>query len=111
MCIGRGPAWEVDDHGFKSNEIIARRQSNKAQSLWEDNGSLDISGDPCLLLSCPIEPLSDPVTLQKPALLLGPCHNMPCLFDDAACHASLGCHCHKSNAGSAKVSMSRKCHS
>ncbi|KAK9901622.1 hypothetical protein WJX75_005298 [Coccomyxa subellipsoidea] len=44
MCIGRGPAWEVDDHGFKSNEIIARRQSNKAQSLWEDNGSLDISG-------------------------------------------------------------------
>ncbi|CAL8468077.1 g7616 [Coccomyxa elongata] len=44
MCIARGPAWEVDDHGFKSNEIIARRQSNKAQSLWQDNDSLDITG-------------------------------------------------------------------
>jgi len=43
MCIGRGPAWEADDHGFKSNEIIARRQSDKAQALWEDGG-LDISG-------------------------------------------------------------------
>lgn len=44
MCIGRGPAWDVDDHGFKSNEIIARRQSDKAQALWEEDSGLDISG-------------------------------------------------------------------
>ena len=57
MCIGRGPAWEEDDHGFKSNEIIARRQSDKAQSLWEDNGSLDITGEPSLdpLLAPPVQ--------------------------------------------------------
>ncbi len=52
MCIGRGPAWEADDHGFKSNEIIARRQSDKAQSLWQDNGSLDVTGKSTSLFSC-----------------------------------------------------------
>lgn len=46
MCVGLGPAWEADDHGYKSNEIIARRQYNKALSLWhdEDGTALDISG-------------------------------------------------------------------
>jgi hypothetical protein len=46
MCIGLGPAWEADDHGFKSNEIIARRQFARAVSLWNDSegASLDITG-------------------------------------------------------------------
>ena len=46
MCIGRGPAWEADDHGFKSNEIIARRQSDKAVELWEDSKATAIKGNP-----------------------------------------------------------------
>ena len=44
MCIGRGPAWEADDHGYKSNEIIARRQSDKAVELWEDGKATAITG-------------------------------------------------------------------
>ena len=34
MCIGRGPAYEADDQGFKSNEIIAGKQFHKAKDLW-----------------------------------------------------------------------------
>lgn len=37
MCIGRGPAYEADDFGYKSNEIIASKQFEKARSLWEGN--------------------------------------------------------------------------
>ena len=44
MCIGRGPAWEADDHGYKSNEIIARRQSDKAKQLWQQSAAIPISG-------------------------------------------------------------------
>ncbi|KAK9785596.1 hypothetical protein WJX73_002285 [Symbiochloris irregularis] len=39
QCIGRGPAWKADDHGFLSNEIIAGYQADKASELWK--GSAD----------------------------------------------------------------------
>lgn len=46
MCIGRGPAWEADDHGFASNAIIAGRQADRARSLLQDAESptLDVTG-------------------------------------------------------------------
>ena len=49
MCIGRGPAYDADDHGFQSNEIIAGRQAAKAAELWA-GASGAISGElhPCL---------------------------------------------------------------
>jgi neutral ceramidase len=50
MCIGRGPAWQADDHGFRSNEIIARRQSEKAIELWQDNSASVISGRVCVVI-------------------------------------------------------------
>ena len=39
LCIGRGPAFEADDHGYKSNEIIATKQFQKARDLWNGNGT------------------------------------------------------------------------
>ena len=46
LCIGRGPAFQADDHGFKSNAIIAGRQAAKAQDLWQEQGPAvqDVSG-------------------------------------------------------------------
>ena len=46
LCIGRGPAYAADDFGFRSNEIIARRQAEAAARLWLDGGAplLNISG-------------------------------------------------------------------
>ena len=46
LCIGRGPAWEADDHGFASNSIIAGRQAERARSLFEeeDGPALDVTG-------------------------------------------------------------------
>lgn len=44
MCIGRGPAWEADDYGYRSNEVIARRQSDKAIELWQ-SAATPIAGD------------------------------------------------------------------
>eukprot|EP00884_Botryococcus_braunii_P000383 jgi/Botrbrau1/10345/Bobra.0321s0020.1 len=35
-CIGRGPAYQVDDYGITSNSIIASRQADMAKSLWVD---------------------------------------------------------------------------
>lgn len=40
MCIGRGPAYDADDHGYKSNAIIAGKQFEKAKDLWQGNSSL-----------------------------------------------------------------------
>jgi hypothetical protein len=37
MCIGRGPEWDADDHGYKSNIVIATKQFERAQSLWSGN--------------------------------------------------------------------------
>ena len=47
MCIGRGPAWEADDYGYRSNAIIARRQSEKAIELWQSGAATPISGESC----------------------------------------------------------------
>jgi hypothetical protein len=46
LCIGRGPAWEADDHGFTSNAIIAGRQADRARSLFQDAEApaLDVTG-------------------------------------------------------------------
>lgn len=35
LCIGRGPEYDADDHGFKSNIVIASKQFKKAQELWQ----------------------------------------------------------------------------
>ena len=59
LCIGRGPAWEADDHGFKSNSIIAGRQFERARSLFgdEDRPALDVTGARLLsLAACPCLP-------------------------------------------------------
>ena len=45
MCIGRGPAWEADDYGYRSNKIIAQRQSDKAIELWQSSTATPISGN------------------------------------------------------------------
>ena len=69
MCIGRGPAWEADDHGYKSNEIIARRQADKAVELWEDSKATLITGgrmSPCQLVPC-----GSPVPVTGVLMLLG----------------------------------------
>ena len=63
MCIGRGPAWEADDHGFKSNEIIARRQSDKAVELWEDSKATAIKGNPASF--CQLVPSGSPLPASK----------------------------------------------
>ena len=39
LCIGRGPAYGADDHGFESNVIIASRQAAKAAELWSGDGT------------------------------------------------------------------------
>ena len=39
MCIGRGPEWDADDHGYKSNLVIATKQFERAQSLWSGNAT------------------------------------------------------------------------
>ncbi len=39
MCIGRGPEWDADDHGYKSNLVIASKQFQRAQSLWGGNST------------------------------------------------------------------------
>ena len=44
LCIGRGPAWDADDFGFRSNEVIARRQAEAAAALWLGSDALNISG-------------------------------------------------------------------
>ena len=46
LCIGRGPAWEADDFGFRSNEVIARRQAEAAAALWLGSNAqpLNLSG-------------------------------------------------------------------
>lgn len=80
MCIGRGPAWEVDDHGFKSNEIIARRQSDKAQSLWQDDDSLDITGD-ILSTSCTNESNAAHISMVTSSM----CSGRFCLETLGAC--------------------------
>ena len=35
LCIGRGPEYDADDHGYKSNLVIATKQFERAQSLWQ----------------------------------------------------------------------------
>lgn len=40
MCIGRGPEWDADDHGYKSNIVIATKQFERAQSLWSADSTL-----------------------------------------------------------------------
>lgn len=37
LCVGRGPGWP--DH-FASNEIIGRRQFDKALELWNDTSAI-----------------------------------------------------------------------
>ena len=44
LCIGRGPAYDADDHGFQSNLIIAGRQAARAAELWSGQ-SADVSGE------------------------------------------------------------------
>ena len=44
LCIGRGPAYDADDHGFQSNLIIAGRQAGKAAELWFSKPA-DLSGE------------------------------------------------------------------
>lgn len=47
LCIGRGPAWDADDFGFRSNEVIARRQAEAAAALWLGSSNaqpLNLSG-------------------------------------------------------------------
>ena len=39
LCIGRGPAFDADDHGYESNTIIATKQFEKARDLWYGNGT------------------------------------------------------------------------
>ena len=45
MCIGRGPEWDADDHGYKSNLVIATKQFERAQSLWSSNATT-VQGKP-----------------------------------------------------------------
>ena len=40
LCIGRGPAWP--DH-FRSNDIIARRQTDMALHLWR-TANISVTG-------------------------------------------------------------------
>ena len=42
LCIARGPAWPDN---FRSNEIIAQRQADKARELFS-SATEDVSGDP-----------------------------------------------------------------
>lgn len=57
MCIGRGPAYDADDHGFKSNEIIAGKQADKAQELWAGSAAT-VSGEDPHLSWCSVEHLA-----------------------------------------------------
>lgn len=52
LCIGRGPAWDADDFGYQSNEIIARKQFGKAKDLLQGD-LMQISGAWILTGACP----------------------------------------------------------
>ena len=47
LCIGRGPEYDADDHGYKSNLVIAGKQFNKAQDLWQGKSAKIAGTSPC----------------------------------------------------------------